>query len=80
MTRYRVYFNREREWPQCWSVDEGDQISEINVTGFVILGCNVTSHTLDRSVVVDHDRTPYAWLEVCGRLFMTGGVARFSIE
>lgn len=31
---FRVYFNRKREAPQVWSIDEGDQSTEVNVINF----------------------------------------------
>ena len=78
--RYRIYFNRERDWPQCWSVDEGDQSSEINVCGFEIQDCEVRSALLtpELRAGVDGRRAPYAWLEVTGVLELAGGHAVFT--
>lgn len=76
---YRVYFNREREWPQCWSIDEGDQTTEINVVGFALHGVEAVSFTHDRQARIDRDATPFAWLEVRHAQFSVGnGVAVFT--
>jgi len=76
--RYRVYFNRALEAPQCWSVDEGTQDSEINVIGFRIVGAEASSKTLAPGTKVDHHNTPFAWLEVLAReLVLENGVAVF---
>ena len=79
---YRVYFNRELEWPQCWSVDEGDQTSEVNVVGFVIEGCKVASRNLDaareRSSAVHRLDKPFAWIEIEASSFtVSKGIATF---
>jgi hypothetical protein len=80
MKRYRVYFNRELEWPQCWSIDEGTQASEINVVAFRLDGCVAISHNLPKNQRGSTDRynTPFAWLEVWAHLTLVGGVAVFS--
>jgi hypothetical protein len=71
--RYRVYFNRLNEAPQVWSVDEGDQSSEINVSSVAIAGCEMHS-AVNLDETVNRDR-PKAWFEVDGRLVVEGGVA-----
>lgn len=78
MKLYRVYFNKEREWPQSWSVDEGSQDTEINVVGFDIDGCPVKSKTHPRVANESFDNSPFAWLEVVGTLDVSGGIAYFS--
>ena len=71
--KYRVYFNRLNEAPQVWSIDEGTQDTEINVTAVEIVDCYVmTKVDLDESV--NHDR-PKAWLEVHGHLRVDAGKA-----
>lgn len=79
---YRVYYNRVLDWPQCWSVDEGDWRSEINVCGFAIDQCAVVSRELppDQRARVDRDREPVAWLEVAGVLAIERGHALFSLS
>ncbi len=78
---YRVYFNRELEWPQCWSVDEGDQSTEINVTGFIIEGAVAIARTLSKEeraeAIKDRLNRPFAWLEVQGEMSLVGGKAIF---
>ena len=78
---YRVYFNRELEWPQCWSVDEGDQSTEINVTGFEVNGCRIESRTLTKEeragAIRDRLNRPYAWFAVDGWLTVKNGRAIF---
>lgn len=79
---YRVYFNREREYPQCWSVDQGDQAREINVCAVRLDGCTAVSRVLsveERELKRLHaDRHPFAWLEVDGYMTVDDGVAVFS--
>jgi hypothetical protein len=36
MKTFRLYFNRHAEAPQVWSIDEGDQSSEVNVIDFYL--------------------------------------------
>jgi len=62
MPNWRVYFNRKNEAPQIWSVDEGDQTSEINVKDWKLHRCDADSRE-DLSVKVNPD-TPTAWVEV----------------
>lgn len=70
---FRVYFNRLNEAPQVWSVDEGTQASEINVTAVQIVDCYAETK-VDLDETVNRDR-PKAWLEVHGHLRMESGVA-----
>jgi hypothetical protein len=74
--RFRVYFNRKREAPQVWSIDEGSQDSEVNLTAFVIgPGCISTSRYSGEPA---NDDSPSAWIEVlaCG-FEVTRGAAYF---
>lgn len=73
MKLYRVYFNRLNEAPQIWSVDEGEQTTEINVIGVSIHDC-VVETKCDLKETVNRDR-PRAWLEVRGMLSVAGGIA-----
>ncbi len=73
---YRVYFNRANEAPQVWSVDEGTQASEINVSAVLIVSCSVRT-AVDLNETVNRDR-PKAWLEVQGFLTVNGGVATIT--
>lgn len=72
---YRYYFNRKNEAPQVWSVDEGTQGSEINVTKII---CHVPSESFfDLSIKVNRD-TPTAWFEVKNAILkVRKGVAHF---
>lgn len=80
LKRYRVYFNRELDFPQAWSVDEGDQSTEINVNGFHILGADCFSKVLsvEERAGVNPTHSPLAWLQVDGELRMEGGIAIFT--
>jgi len=73
---YRVYFNRKREAPQVWSIDEGNQASEVNVIAFhVYPGCTVGSRFNGEPA---NDNSPSAWIEVvCDNLVLRNGVAYF---
>ncbi len=60
---YRCYFNRASEFPTVWSIDEGDQSTEINVTDIKInSGCTAETH-YDRTVKPNND-TATAWFTV----------------
>jgi len=61
MRRWRVYFNRELDWPQVWSVDEGDQSTEINVIAVHLMGCTVQS-VFDPTAPAPN--APKAWFDV----------------
>lgn len=73
MKRYRFYFNRLNEAPQIWSVDEGNQSTEINVTAVRTIEC-ATCTGCDLSETVNRDR-PRAWVETVGWLTIEAGVA-----
>lgn len=73
MKLYRVYFNRANEAPQIWSVDEGLQLSEINVTKVMFLNTDVETNQ-DLPETVNRDR-PKAWVEGRGVLRVEGGIA-----
>lgn len=73
MKAYRLYFNRLNEAPQVWSIDEGQQTSEINVSSVSLVNCNaITRCDLDET---DTANKPKAWVEVIGTLEIVGGVA-----
>jgi hypothetical protein len=71
--RYRYYFNRWAELPQVWSVDQGDQTSEINVIAVRTEGC-VTVTGCDPSETINRDR-PKVWVEAVGVLSIENGIA-----
>lgn len=75
--RYRVYFNRKREAPQVWSVDEGTQESEVNVCGFVIhQGCYTSSHYNGEK---PNEDSPVAWIEVhADYTYLANGIMNFT--
>lgn len=79
MRVFRAYFNRKREFPQIWSIDEGSQDSEVNVREFFIApGCMVHSR-YDGTPV--NDNSPSAWLEIhADEYFILTGVARFVVR
>lgn len=74
--RYRVYYNRAVDWPQCWSVDQGDQTTEINVQGVKLFADSRTVTQPDAvRAATDAKVSPAAWLEVEGHLRITDGFA-----
>lgn len=74
---YRFYFNRHAEAPQVWSVDEGDQTTEVNVKQ-VVCYVKATSHYNGTKVNPD---SPSAWFEVeNARLSIIGGVAHIHAD
>lgn len=80
MSAYRIYYNTASDWPQCWSIDEGDQSSEINVIGIDIGICPWRTNQLPDKARdgADPKKVPTAWIEVTGRLEVRGGRAYFS--
>jgi hypothetical protein len=73
MKLYRLYFNRLNEAPQIWSIDEGTQTSEINVSAVSLVNCNAVTR-VDLDETINRDR-PKVWIEVIGTLEVVGGVA-----
>lgn len=59
---YRVYFNRKNEKPQIWSVDEGHQTSEINVSHWMLHQLSAEDGG-DLSVEPNPD-TPTVWIKI----------------
>jgi hypothetical protein len=70
---YRVYFNRANEAPQIWSLDEGTQVSEINVSKAIFRNTEVETGQ-DLAETVNRDR-PKAWVQGHGELYVEAGVA-----
>lgn len=77
MRRFRVYFNRHREFPQIWSFDEGDQASEVNVKNFHLLpGCTSQGGYNGNK---PNDNWPSAWMEiVADEFYIRGGEVFFT--
>lgn len=71
---FRVYYHAKANFPQVWSIDEGQQVTEIHVKGFCILGCTVTSEATDQNKPGE----PAGWLEIRGAGFeLVNGCAVF---
>jgi hypothetical protein len=68
---YRIYFNRWRDAPLIWSVDEGTQATERNVREVRFDG--VTGRT--NTGPGDNYHSPTVWIEVEARLEISGEVA-----
>jgi hypothetical protein len=76
--RYRIYFNRMADWPQVWSVDEGTQVSEVNVIAVHLF---VSAETkLGSKAHLGSDDYPAVWIECRGVLRLNGGVAEISLS
>lgn len=80
---YRVYYNREEDYPQRWSFDEGSVVSEVNVQDVQIHGCDCRTSG-ESSLVVEQwtreqrARFPIAWLRVTARrVVIRNGTAHF---
>jgi hypothetical protein len=58
----RVYFNKRSDFPNVWSVDDGNQDNEINVSK-VCFGAEVYPETAYSGDKPNED-SPVAWLEV----------------
>lgn len=74
MKTFRIYFNRKSEYPHVWSIDEGEQTSEIIVQWIACDGVSMRTHY---SVVeaIDRENIPCAWFSVeAVAEFTKGGV------
>jgi hypothetical protein len=79
MPLYRLYFNRCEDFPQIWSIDEGDISTEVNVIGVKAVGrVEFTSGRAERFAEVSA-REPKAWVTVdAGSLRVEEGWAVFD--
>ncbi len=59
---FRIYFNRHSDFPLVWSVDQGDQSTEINVKRVVTRGVR----TYTDGGVGDNVNSPTVWIVVEG--------------
>lgn len=79
--QYRLYYNREPDFPQVWSFDEGTAATEVNVSGFKLDGCDVVSRTAMRYQADDpiwREKNPVAWVTVTSRpVAIRNGLAIF---
>jgi len=74
MKTYRVYYDRKDEYGVVWwSVDEGDQSTEIKVKGVVICQCEVLTMTANPNIPQKRDE-PTGWVEVTGKAMVKSGV------
>lgn len=64
MKTYRVYFNRKQDYPLVWSIDEGTQATETNVSDVVIIASYTSTKSRINDGTIDVNNTPLAWLEV----------------
>lgn len=55
----RAYFNHRRSYPNVWSVDSGDQSSEMNVPSIISQGVSLWK----TSGMERNDISPVAWVE-----------------
>ena len=75
---YRVYYNRTEDFPQCWSVDEGNQATEFNVCGIVIKGVTIMTQVAPPDTQV-RGKAPRAWFLVKNATMrVEGGIAYFT--
>lgn len=56
---HRVYFNRRSDYPFIWSVDDGNQSTEVKVKDVVIKVQSCTA-----SGPGDNENSPTVWIEV----------------
>ena len=76
---YRAYYNREADFPQVWSIDEGDISSEINVLGFQLgHGVRAWSERVPDFTAINAEREPKVWLSIeAAAMTLRQGVAVF---
>jgi len=76
---YRLYFNRCEDFPQIWSIDCGSIDTEINVIGFLALGCAIAPGRAADFAAVDATREPKAWINIqASDVRIDAGVAVFE--
>ena len=76
---YRLYFNRCEDFPQIWSIDEGDISTEVNVSGFGLgPGVGARDGCAPDFAAIDVVREPKAWVVIeADRVLVERGVALF---
>ena len=76
---YRAYFNRSVDFPQVWSIDEGDISSEINVLGFQLgHGIRAWSERVPDFTAINAEREPKVRLAIeATKVTLRQGVAVF---
>lgn len=72
---HRVYFNRQTDAPNCWSVDNGTIQTERIVARIELVNVTVQSKL---NLSADNVHEPKAWFEVAGRLELKNGVATIT--
>lgn len=76
---YRVYFNRQMDWPMIWCVDEGTVQSQIRCHWVDMSGAkSAVGNTRigpGKTKVIPNE--PYAWIDVVGVPYLDKGVVRF---
>lgn len=77
--RWRVYFNRQGEWPMIWCIDEGDISTQIRIQRVYFEGVAAEGATiLQPKPVKLAPNEPVAWFNVRGRLKIREGTAIFK--
>lgn len=57
----RVYFNQKEDYPNVWSIDDGYQANEINVSSVVMQGVSAVRYSGEAR---DKNKAlPVAWIE-----------------
>lgn len=79
MKRWRVYFNRQQDWPMIWCIDQGDISTQIRVHWVKIQGVKLEGGTtISQKPTKRIPNEPVAWFEVKGKLRITNGVATIT--
>lgn len=63
--RIRIYFNRWADLPLIWSFDHGTQESEVSITDWNVVGCDIEDG-YDPNVSATEREIPRVWMEVLG--------------
>jgi hypothetical protein len=75
---YRVYYNRHSDYPYIWSIDQGTQDTEINVTAIELHDIARVSSHYDSTVPHGSTEMPCVWFDVLhATLTVTDGRAHF---
>jgi hypothetical protein len=79
MKRWRVYFNRQQDWPMIWCLDQGDISTQIRVHWVKMKGVKLEGATvIEEKPKKRIPNEPVAWFEVHGMLRIKNGVATIT--
>lgn len=64
MPNYRIYYNRHKDYPFVWSIDEGSQDTEINLIDVILHKVNRVQTGGDITAPRHSETVPAVWFDV----------------